>query len=259
MYADIALTIGKYLLDKYHPEIEERLVDIADMTIQRALILKSGGPQWLRTSVTVDWATKSAMCRFVSHDDQGKAVGEHSHCTIKFTDRSRVNELSKKREGTQLQMSAMRKTLEDGTTQRFNRVMVYKMISPLAQFHQDYRAIDEVIINSNTLEASSRVNFKDVKAEGNFHTHPAYIDGLTQSGGFVMNCNDNNDLDVEVFVNHGWKSLQLYEELSADKTYSTWVQMFEKENRMYEGDVTVYDGSTIVASYRGIVVCKFLR
>lgn len=132
--------------------------------------------------------------------------------------------------------------------------MVYKMISPLAQFHADYKAIDEVIIDSKTLEATSRVNFKDVKAMGTFHTHPAYIDGLTQSGGFVMNCNDGNDLDVEVFVNHGWKSLQLYERLSVEKTYTTFVQMFEKEGKMFEGDVTVFDGDKIVASYQGIVV-----
>ena len=132
--------------------------------------------------------------------------------------------------------------------------MVYKMISPLAQFHQDYRAIDEVIIDSNTLEACSRVHFKDVKAAGTFNTHPAYIDGLTQSGGFVMNCNDNNNLDDEVFVNHGWKSFQIYEPLTADKCYSTFFQMFEKEGRMYEGDVTIFDSDKIAASYKGIVV-----
>jgi iterative type I PKS product template protein len=151
-------------------------------------------------------------------------------------------------------MADMRKGLESGKTQRFNRVMVYKMISPLAQFHENYRAIDEVIIDSTTLEACSRVNFKDVKAAGTFNTHPAYIDGLTQSGGFVMNCNDGNDLDREVFVNHGWNSFQLYEPLSAQKNYTTFVRMFEKESRMYEGDVTVFEGDKIVASYSGIVV-----
>jgi iterative type I PKS product template protein len=224
------------------------------MTIQKALILKSSGPQPLQTIVTVDWASKNAKCRFVSYDAQGGTPQEHSHCTIQFTDRSGVAELEKKRAEIQQRAAAMRKSPESGKTQRFNRTMVYKMIGPLAKFHRDYQGIDEVIIDSNTLEAASRVNFKDVKVGGTFHTHPAYIDGLTQSAGFVMNCNDHNDLDVEVFVNHGWKSLQLYESLSPEKTYSTWLQMVEAPNRMYEGDIVIYDGDAVVASYQGIVV-----
>lgn len=152
----------------------------------------------------------------------------------------------------------MRKGLEPGITQRFNRTMVYKMISPLAQFHTEYRGIDEVIIDTNTLEASSRVCFSDVKATGEFHTHPAYIDGLSQSSGFVMNCNDGNDLDREVFVNHGWKSLQLFEKLRPDRTYSTYVRMVEKANRMFEGDMLVFDGDIVVANYEGLVVSSRL-
>ena len=81
------------------------------------------------------------------------------------------------------------------------------------------------------------------------------VDGLTQAGGFVLNCNDGNDLDVEVFVNHGWESLQLYEPLSKEMTYRTFCQMFEKDHRKFQGDVIVFDESDkIVASYKGIVV-----
>ena len=123
---------------------------------------------------------------------------EHATCEIHFIDRSRVKLLENSTREVKHRMSVMRKTLESGETQRFNRVMVYKMIGPLAQFHRDYQPLDEVIIDSNTLEVASQVNFKGVHAAGTFFTHPAYIDGLTQAGGFVMNCNDSNDLAVEV-------------------------------------------------------------
>jgi hypothetical protein len=69
-----------------------------------------------------------------------------------------------------------------------------------------------------------------------------------------MNCNDDADLDTEVFVNHGWKGLQLYEPLRPDAHYSTYVQMVEGESRMFEGDMIVLDGDTVVASFRGLVV-----
>jgi iterative type I PKS product template protein len=180
---------------------------------------------------------------------------EHANCEIHFTDRSRVKKLEATAQEVKARMAAMRKTLERGETQRFNRVMVYKMISPLAKFHKDYRPIDEVVMDSDTRECASRVTFNGVEAAGNFHTHPAYIDGLTQAGGFILNCNDSNDLDVEVFVNHGWESLQLYEPLSKEMTYRTFCQMFEKDHRKFQGDVIVFDESDkIVASYRGIVV-----
>lgn len=148
----------------------------------------------------------------------------------------------------------MRTGLEPGTTQRFNRAMVYKMIRPLAEFHQDYRTIEEVLIDSKTLEASGTVCFSEVQAPGKFHTHPSYLDGLAQSSGFVMNCNDDADLDKEVFVNHGWKGLQLYEPLRPDAHYTTFVQMVEGDSRMYEGDMIILDGDKVVASFRGLVV-----
>lgn len=154
-------------------------------------------------------------------------------------------------------MQALRKGIQEETAARFNRVMVYKMINSLAQFHQDYKAIDEVILNSNTLEASSKVSFGDVKKGGTFHTHPAFIDGLTQSGGFAMNCNDKANLDVEVFINHGWGSFQIFEEISGDKKYTTYTQMKEGKDKMWNGDITVFEGEKIVASFKDIVVSYF--
>jgi len=154
-------------------------------------------------------------------------------------------------------MQTLRKGIQDETAARFNRTMVYKMIKALANFHGDYKAIDEVVLNSNTLEASSKVSFGDVKKGGVFHTHPAFIDGLTQSGGFTMNCNDSADLDVEVFINHGWESFQLFEEICAEKQYMTYTQMKEGKDNMWIGDIAVFEGDNVVASFRGIVVsCK---
>lgn len=57
-------------------------------------------------------------------------------------------------------------------TARFNRPMAYRAIRPLARFHDDYRAIDEMVLNSKTFEASSSLSFDTVKRGGEFHTHP---------------------------------------------------------------------------------------
>ena len=60
---------------------------------------------------------------------------EHATCEIHFTDRSRLKLLESSTATVKARMGAMRETLGSGETQRFNRAMVYKMISPLAQFH----------------------------------------------------------------------------------------------------------------------------
>ncbi|KAJ5358433.1 uncharacterized protein N7496_010846 [Penicillium cataractarum] len=253
VYADIAMTVGEYLRSRSQCQDVDSVVAITEMTIKKALIAKPSGTHLLRAATTVNWDAGSALCRFLTHDSKGQPTNEHAHCTILLSSPTRRPAAEKDRAKIQKRVQEMRQGLEPGKTQRFNRAMVYKMIRPLAEFHQDYRTIEEVIIDSKTLEAAGRVCFSEVQSPGKFHTHPSYLDGLAQSSGFVMNCNDDADLDREVFVNHGWKSLQLYEPLRPDAHYSTFVQMAEGDSRMYEGDMIVMDGDTVVATFQGVV------
>lgn len=252
VYADIALQIGKYLVERYHPELHGSQLDVAEMTIRKALIAKSEGTQPLQTTAEVDWAKNEARCRFATFDAKGKPSVVHAQSVVRFCDESLRKSLQGTSADTKRRIENLRASLESRAAERFNRTMVYKMIRPLAQFHQDYKTLYEVILNSQTLEATSKVDLKDVCAEGRYYTHPGYIDGLTQSGGFTMNCNDSNDLDVEVFVNHGWASFQMFEPIDPSKTYTTYVQMFEGKDRMFRGDLLVFSEQGISASYQGI-------
>ncbi|KAJ0104403.1 hypothetical protein J7T55_010867 [Diaporthe amygdali] len=257
VYADIALTLGKYLVEKYQPQLcnEQLVVDVSDMTISKALIAKPKGPQPFQAQTEVDWRAKEAACKFVSFDSKGQPQ-EHARCVIRFQDRAYQQKLQKDSVRIMEKMQALRKGIAAETTARFNRAMVYRMIRPLAQFHADYRAIDEFVLDSHTLEASSRVSFGSVKRnkDDRFHTHPAIIDALTQSCGFVMNCNDGCDLDVEVFMNHGWGSFQIYEEIQFGKAYTTYTRMHEGKDRLWHGDVAVFDGDTVVASFQQLAI-----
>lgn len=69
IYADIALSLGTYLLERYHPEQQENLVDVSDMIISKALILKAGATQQLLQAHTeVDWSSNTATVQFRSFD-----------------------------------------------------------------------------------------------------------------------------------------------------------------------------------------------
>ena len=69
-----------------------------------------------------------------------------------------------------------------------------------------------------------------------------------------MNCNDNTDIDVDVYMNHGWGSLELFEELNFEKEYTTYTQMFEGEDKLWYGDVVIFDGDRVVAFFGQIAV-----
>lgn len=69
VYADIALTLGTYLLNRYHPTQEDNLVDVSDMTISKALILKNGvTEQLLQAHGEADWASQTVLVKFMSFD-----------------------------------------------------------------------------------------------------------------------------------------------------------------------------------------------
>ncbi|KAK4166873.1 hypothetical protein QBC43DRAFT_367805 [Cladorrhinum sp. PSN259] len=249
VYADIALTLGRYLLERYQvPRDDELEVDVGDMSISKALILRGdGSKQPLQAHAEANWEENSALVKFMTFDNKS-SLQEHSHCTLRFRDiRSHQTELQNDIAVIKQKLQGLRDGIVTGETARFNRPMAYRAIRPLARFHDDYRAIDEVVLNSQTLEASSELSFGTVKREGNYHTHPAIIDALTQSCGFTMNCNDNTDLDNEVFMNHGWGSLQLFEPIDFEKTYKTYTRMLPGADKLWYGDVVVLDGDKVVA------------
>ena len=186
--------------------------------------------------------------------DKGKATIGHATCTIKFTDRSQLQSLQVKIADYKSRMAYLKDGVGTGRSMKLNQTQGYKLISTLAQFHPDYRAIDQVTLDSQTLEASTSVSFGQVKSTGTFSTHPAYIDVMTQTAGFVMNGKDDTDLDVEIFVNHGWKSLQIYAEIQTGKSYQTYVKMIQGEDKLWHGDTVMFDGDEIVAFFKDVSV-----
>ena len=141
-----------------------------------------------------------------------------------------------------------------GSTFRFSKSMIYKMVGQLADFDPNYRGLVEIILDNDELEAIGKVSFANVLNQGKFHTNPAYIDALSQLGGFVMNGNEGVDLDKELFVNHGWESLQLFDTIDPAKTYSTHVKMTEGKDKLWGGDISIFDGDELVGVFHGVAV-----
>lgn len=254
VYADIGLSIGRYLLKKYRPVMKDQQIDISNMVVEKALIAQEKGPQLLRTSVDIDWHQKSASCQFSSVDENKKTIVVHAKCNILFACRPDPQWL----EDSGVEFESRIKQLEAGlaTDQcyKFNKTMIYRMVDTLAEFDPAYRALSEVVLNSSSLEAGSKVDLNAVNNTDSttFHTHPAYIDAFSQAAGFVMNANDSSDPTTEVFVNHGWGSFRLFEPLLPDRVYRTYVKMVKAQGSIWEGDVTILDGNRPVGRFEQI-------
>ncbi|ESZ99281.1 PksA [Sclerotinia borealis F-4128] len=254
VYADIGLSIGRYLLSKYRPAMEEQQIDISNMVIEKALIAQSQGPQLLHTSVDIDWHQKSAKCQFSTVDKNEKPIVVHAKCTILFTPRPDPQLLEDSGLEYELRIKQLEAGLAEDVCYKFNKTMIYRMVDTLAEFDAAYRALSEVVLNSASMEAGSKVDLRVVKdTESNiFHTHPAYIDSFSQCAGFVMNANDQSDPTSEVFVNHGWGSFKLFERLIPDKVYRTFVKMVKTQGSIWEGNVMILDGNRIVGKFEKI-------
>ena len=69
VWADIALSLGRYFLQRYRPGSKKNTVDVTDMTILKALIRRANEKeQLIQVHSDVDWASDSAHIKFMSFD-----------------------------------------------------------------------------------------------------------------------------------------------------------------------------------------------
>jgi len=64
----MAFTIGEYLLARFKAKFSGRVIDVANMSIQKALIAPGKEPQFLRATLDLDWSAGIADCRFYTAD-----------------------------------------------------------------------------------------------------------------------------------------------------------------------------------------------
>ncbi|KGO63978.1 Acyl transferase/acyl hydrolase/lysophospholipase [Penicillium italicum] len=250
LYADIAQTLGEYLVQNYKPEWKDRGFDICNMIVPKPLIAK-GGKQLFRVSATANWAEESAKVQVWSVTPEGKKVLDHASCNIKFFDPSPY-ELEWKRSSYLIKRSIehLQESTISGQAHRMKRGMVYKLFASLVDYDENYKSMREVILDSEQHEATAVVKFE--APPGNFHRNPFWIDSIGHLSGFIMNASDNTDSKNQVFVNHGWDSMRCLKKFDPSVTYRTYVRMQPWKDTIWAGDVYVFDGDDIVAVYGGI-------
>ena len=144
----------------------------------KALILREKVVEHLlQAHADVDWTSNTATTVSISFDSRNK-LQKHARCVVCYQDPSLPETPQKDASKVKHRIKALRDGITTMDPTRFNRPMVYRMIRPLARLHDDYHVIDGVVLNSKTLEVSSKLSFVSVRRSGDFHTHLAVIDAL---------------------------------------------------------------------------------
>ncbi|CAG8205806.1 unnamed protein product [Penicillium nalgiovense] len=250
LYADIAQTLGEYLVQNYKPEWKDRGFDVCNVVVPKPLIAK-GGKQLFRVSATANWAEENAKVQVWSVTPEGKKILDHATCDIKFFDPS-AYELEWKRSSYLIKRSIehLQESTISGQAHRMKRGMIYKLFASLVDYDDNYKSIREVILDSEQHEATALVKFE--APPGNFHRNPFWIDSIGHLSGFIMNASDNTDSKNQVFVNHGWDSMRCLKKFDPSVTYRTYVRMQPWKDSIWAGDVYMFEGDDIVAVYGGV-------
>jgi naphtho-gamma-pyrone polyketide synthase len=251
----MALTIGEYLVKSSAVHDESTGVDVADMKVGKALTQSGNGPQLLRVSATANWAKQTAHMTFFSVNAEGKKTSDHAICTVRFGDR---NDWAKDwKRNTYLiksRIDALHRGVNDGQSHKVKRGMAYKLFGAVVEYGKAYQGMQEVVLDSDMLEATAQVKFQATEKDGNFNFGPYRIDSLGHIAGFIMNANDNNDSKATVFVNHGWDRMRCVAPFDSEKTYQTYNKMQNIGGTLFSGDTYILEGGNIVAVFEGIKV-----
>ena len=248
----MAMTLCNYALGLVKPDEKDVVFNVANMQVPKSLLAKAdGSSQKLRLTAKVDVSQNHADLAFSS--GEGNDIVEHATCHVSFEKRTKcLSDWARNAYLVQSRVSWLQEAESQGKAHKVGRGLAYKLFAALVDYDKKYRGMEEVILHSENMEATARVNFQTTEKDGNFMCSPFWIDSVAHISGFIVNGSDAVNSIENVYISHGWETLQIAEPLSADKTYRSYVRMQSQPGKIMAGDVWVFHGDQIVASVGGL-------
>ncbi|OBT76080.1 Type I Iterative Polyketide synthase (PKS) [Pseudogymnoascus sp. 05NY08] len=255
LYADIAMTIANYMMKAINMQGGEIGLDVGDMKVDKPLIaLQAGNPQLFRVSGLANWALKTISLVFYSVNDQGGKKADHATCHVKLTsNQTWLQDWKRNAYLIKSRIASLQKCVDEGESNKLKRGLVYKLFGAIVEYDPQYQGMQEVILDSNELEATAKVTFQ--VGDGGYGFSPHWIDSLGHIAGFIMNGNDNVESKNQVFINHGWDAMRCATTFAHGKTYQTYNKMQLVDGTLYAGDTYILEEGNIAAIFEGV---KFL-
>lgn len=231
-------------------------MNVSQLEIKKPVVAKGRDAleeQVLRITATVARPLKIVKIDYNSVSRDGSVGDLHASCEVEYGDAkswladwSRFDYLFRSRIDVLIQGVDVRRY------KKLSREQAYEAFSSLVQYDRKYHGMKEVVIDEKNFEASSLIEFRATERDGDFETSPYWIDNIAHISGFVLNGSDAVDSKRQVYISHGWESLQMLRPLSARRSYRNHVKMLPGPGQTMVGDVLVFDRDDMVAMVKGV-------
>ena len=250
------MTLAGHLYRKVNKSEGFIPMDVRHLEIAKPVIAKghdAKGEQLLRITVTAEQPLKLVRIAYNSISQDGSDGEFHASCEVQYGDAksllaawSRFDYLLRSR------MDVLAQGANAGKYKKISRKQAYESFSSLVQYGKKYHGMKEIVLDSGNFEASSLIEFQTTDNDGDFDANPYWIDNIVHLSGFVLNGSDAVDSKRQVFISHGWESLQMGRPLSGRRSYRNHVRMHQGPAKTMVGDVHVFDGDDMVALAVGV-------
>lgn len=257
LYADQAMTVADYLYQQLRPGTETPGLNVCSMEVTKTLIPQYPPPatgQHLQIEGNADLEASQVKITFRTVSADGsKILAEHAVGIVKYEDvNAWKEEWGRIQYMVQSQIDMLQQKLATGAAHKVLRGMAYKLFKALVTYADNYRGMEEVILDGKQTEATASVQFQTTEADGEFLCSPYWIDSLAHLSGFIVNASDHLDSENSVYISHGWGSIKIAGKLSPEKKYRSYVRMQPAPGNISVGDVYIMDGTEIIGMVMGL-------
>uniref|UniRef100_A0A093VC14 Conidial yellow pigment biosynthesis polyketide synthase n=1 Tax=Talaromyces marneffei PM1 TaxID=1077442 RepID=A0A093VC14_TALMA len=237
--------------------------NIVDMQIVKPVTItvpRVDTPELLRISGTANLEKGIVEVTFGTYSSKSGKTDQNAKCIIEFGDTKLwLNHWSRSAYLIQKRIEDLERGVKNGDVDKLFEKTIYRLFSAVVDYDPRYHGMKEVMINSNELEAVALVKLYEGTDAGDFFCSPLWLDNLAQLAGFIMNGVNVVDPRKFVYISHGWGSYQLADDIDPTKPYHVHVKMHPAEKNVVVGEVSIFQGDTMIGLCSSIKFQKVPR
>ncbi|KFY93462.1 hypothetical protein V498_04419 [Pseudogymnoascus sp. VKM F-4517 (FW-2822)] len=250
LYADIALTIARYIQQLPESVFSLSGHNVADMTVHQGLIVNSvleEETRVLRVYAHLDQSSKTIKLEYASISPGQTTSVNHATCVVRFEDSEKwIRGWGRDLHLVQDRITSLQNMADSGTISKITTGLAYRLFSALVDYVPEYQRMDRILFDAPRLEAAATVSLDDRGTDSTFLYSPYWLDSLMHITGFVMNSNDTLDYHEAVYIAHGWEALRIAGPLSSNRNYQSYVRMCPEGKNLAVGNVWILcDGEVV--------------
>lgn len=239
-------------------------MNVSNLVVSKGLIAQKNSkkPQRIQVTATADLTESKVDLQWHNVNDDGSLDEEETgfaNANIFYGDSVIwLNDWARTEHLVQGRIDQLARMAQEGTVNKVNRSMAYKLFANLVDYAEKYRGMHTVTLND--YEAYADVVLTKEKS-GTWTVPPYFIDSVAHLAGFILNGSDAVDNKNNFFVTPGWSSMRFARPLEAGGKYQSYVKMLPtpEDPGIFLGDVYIMQDKHIMGMVGGIKFRQYPR